>query len=875
MNKPILLSPFWQLIFGIACWLLMPGVAAASEHAARFDATTPVPSLAEALCPDGTLRPGASGSFDARQFRMFTAPNGRPFFRPESTTGAGDAAWQPDFAAAGPNSGVRTVVQVGTDLYVSGAFSTVGSIVARNIAKWNGTSWSSLGMGAANGVNGNVYALAVAGTDVYVAGRFSQAGGVPANSIAKWSSTGWSNVGTGLSNAGSTQPATVKALAVSGTAVYAGGTFNQAGGSPANNVALWDGTGWNPLGSGVSGTSPSVEAIAVSGTGVYVGGGFNNAGGTTVSNIARWNGTTWSNLGTGIGNSTNGVVLTLLSYVGGAFTLAGGLTVDCLAKWNSTGWSRVGGAGFANGRSNGAVTSLAFVGSDLYVGGYFAQAYGAVADYLAKWNGTTWQGVGTGLGGLREAGSSVSGLLAVGTDLYVAGRFLSAGGSRADNIARWNGTAWNSLGPNAPNTLGFDSYVYALGIAGNTMYVGGAFRQAGGAAVEGIVRWNGSSWTSLHTGTNYADMRVQTIAISGSDVYVGGSFFNANSVTANNVAKWNGTTWSSLGTGTENGVDGTVYALAVSGSDVYVGGSFTQAGTTPASCIAKWNGAAWTSLGTGSANGVSHPSYSVVQALAVMGTDIYVGGQFNRAGALTVGNLARWNGTTWSSIGTGTNGTVYALAASGSGLYVGGGFSQIGGVAAKSIALWNGTGWSSLGTGTANGVTGFIQALAVVGTDVYVGGRLTQAGGAPVLNLAKWNGTAWSGLGTGANNTVSALAISGGRVYAGGTFTAVGDESKVMNYFGIYDPALATGVTAASASARVNLYPNPAQGQVTFTLIPSAEVRTIYLLDSQGKVRQKVMLPANSGAATIPLSGLATGVYLLRCGLISRRLAVL
>ncbi|HOA06068.1 MAG TPA: hypothetical protein PKH86_09500, partial [Candidatus Fermentibacter daniensis] len=74
----------------------------------------------------------------------------------------------------------------------------------------------------------------------------------------------------------------VLALAVSGTDVYVGGDFTQAGGSPANYIARWDGSSWHSLGSGVD---KWVYAIAVSGTDVYVGGDFTQAGGSPVNYI--------------------------------------------------------------------------------------------------------------------------------------------------------------------------------------------------------------------------------------------------------------------------------------------------------------------------------------------------------------------------------------------------------------------------------------------------------------------------------------------------------------------------------------------------------------------------------------------------------------
>ncbi len=46
-------------------------------------------------------------------------------------------------------------------------------------------------------------------------------------------------------------------------------------------------------------------------------------------------------------------------------------------------------------------------------------------------------------------------------------------------------------------------------------------------------------------------------------------------------------------------IDGYVYALAVSGTNVYLGGSFTQAGGSEVNYIVMWNGSAWTTLGSG------------------------------------------------------------------------------------------------------------------------------------------------------------------------------------------------------------------------------------------------------------------------------------
>ena len=75
---------------------------------------------------------------------------------------------------------------------------------------------------------------------------------------------------------------------MSGTDVYAGGSFQYAGGNPASAISKWDGTNWTALGSGVAGASPpTVYALAVSSNDLYVGGAFTNAGGKSCERIAR------------------------------------------------------------------------------------------------------------------------------------------------------------------------------------------------------------------------------------------------------------------------------------------------------------------------------------------------------------------------------------------------------------------------------------------------------------------------------------------------------------------------------------------------------------------------------------------------------------
>jgi hypothetical protein len=145
---------------------------------------------------------------------------------------------------------------------------------------------------------------------------------------------------------------------------------------------------WVSLG-GISGANGTVCAIAVNSINqqVYVSGFFTVVGRAIVNNIAVWNGSMWQALGTGISAGT-GIVYTLAVsgsdlYAGGSFITAGGTTFNRIAKWNGSTWSALGTG------LNGTVSALAVNGSDIYAGGAFLKAGGATASYIAKWNGST------------------------------------------------------------------------------------------------------------------------------------------------------------------------------------------------------------------------------------------------------------------------------------------------------------------------------------------------------------------------------------------------------------------------------------------------------------------------------------------------------
>ena len=145
------------------------------------------------------------------------------------------------------------------------------------------------------------------------------------------------------------------------------------------------------------------------------------------------------------------------------------------------------------------------------------------------------------------------------------------------------------------------------------------------------------------------------------------------------------------------GANGSVSAAAVDGSgNLYICGDFTLVGNTPANHIAKWNGTSWSALGSGIGMNARFPS---LYALAVSGSNVYVGGFFDVAGGSPANYIAKWDGSTWTNLGSGMDGSVHALAVSGTDLYAAGSFTTVGGIVASHVAKWDGSSWSALGSG--------------------------------------------------------------------------------------------------------------------------------------------------------------------------------
>ena len=686
-----------------------------------------------------------------------------------------------------------------------------------------------------------------------VGGGFTAVGTVPANNIAAYDpSTGsWTALGSGLTSVITSEPRTeISALATLPNGdLVAAGRFTSAGGAPANHIARWDGTTWSPLGSGLSGgaTGVYVNALAVLPNGDLVAGGnFTAAGGLPAMGVARWNGVAWSSM---VG--LNAVINDMIVRANGDLVVAGNTSLGPIARWDGSSWSSLWPSGPTQ-----LVSVLELPNGDILAGSY-SGAY--------RWNGSTWTLIDPGFlgtaytmlllpngnvafGGFMQLGGYhafvewdglnlttvpfLNNSVAAGTNVFdlallpsgelvACGSFQLADGTSASNIVRRSGANWTALVPN-----GINGPIFAFANMPNgDLIVGGTMTAAGGVSTPRIARWNGTSWSALGSGlakpstflTNPAFVD-DLAALPNGDLIAVGGFDTAGGTSASCVARWDGTSWSPLGSGL-GGTSPTGNAVAVlPNGDVVVGGFFTTAGGISASRVARWSGTTWSPLGAG----VGGSTGAFVSSMAVLPNgNLVVGGTFSVAGSVSVNNIARWNGSTWSPLGTGLTGGVSAMVVLPNGdLVVGGGFASAGGVSAANIARWNGSAWSALGTGLSGGVYG-LTALPdgdVIAVGVF--GIYAPAGGPGPVRIARWDGAAWTTLGSGLTGAfgpgstypylvpnMAATTTTTGDVVIGGDFHwAGGSISSNLARLRSTCPAAASGFgTGCSGSGGANV----------------------------------------------------------------------
>lgn len=232
--------------------------------------------------------------------------------------------------------------------------------------------------------------------------------------------------------------------------------------------------------------------------------------------------------------------------------------------------------------------------------------------------------------------------------------------------------------------------------------------------------------------------------------------------------------------GKVRGINGVVIALIEYDGQLIAGGRFSIANDTFANNVASWDGTHWSPMGSGTAGGIRSGQ---INTFAIYNGQLIAGGLFNTISGQPASRVAAWDGSAWVSLGSSDwqnygypGGSVVSLAVYNGNLYAGGNFDAIGGNSIGYIAVWDGASWLDVG----GGLDAPIEKMIVYDNKLIVGGYMERAGNITVSRIAAWDGSSWSSMGGGIDphipgtGVVYSMAIYDNKLIAAGQMVSIG-----------------------------------------------------------------------------------------------------
>jgi len=585
---------------------------------------------------------------------------------------------------------------------------------------------------------------------------------------------------------------TVNALVVDNGIIYIGGTFRSIGGAPRENLAAIaiDGTlvDWSPS------VNQRVNTLVVNGNRLYVGGLFSTVDGIARSRLAEFfsQNAAVSQRGALLlawnpvinGEVYSIAVMDNTLYMGGSFTSVIGVGGTASVPRNRLAAISTadGSLGAWNPDASNTVYEIAIDGTTAYVGGEFGSIGGIARSKLASiklTDGTlnTWD---------PKPSKSVSKIKVLGNVVYVGGVFtdLRADTSKKNKYVaaiRTDGTIIDTWQPKS------DSAVFAIGVDGNTVYLGGAFDIIGAATRNRLASINTDGTLSDWNPDANGSISAMDINSSTQKVYIGGYFSNISGSVQSGIAAVSTAPSATLDTAFKADIN-FVDSLKLDDATgiVYVGGAFGSVNGQTRNGLVAFNadGSIDTRLNL---NLESNAAYWV-KDIAIDNGVVYIGGNFSGITNNTRNNLAAFTtaGALVPNWAPNVDNHINTLDIDQGVLYVGGNFTGIDGTVRNRLASIN-TADGSLTTWNPDaGVAGGVSAIMVDAntSTVYVGGGFTTIGGqarsgvAAIDNLGNVLSNWIPTISGGGVNAIAVDVPFRAAVYMGGAFTGVNDTSR-------------------------------------------------------------------------------------------------
>lgn len=322
---------------------------------------------------------------------------------------------------------ISCAVEYDGKLIVAGKFTYADTVESNAIAAFDGTEWSALGsgLGAAPLPYPYVYIENMLSHNgkLYIVGQFEQADGFVGNNIAVWDGNTWDNMNGGADER-------VFDIGALGDEIFVTGFFDSIGGVEAHRTAKWDGEHWHSMDTifgYVNGNSaPIIDFHRLNGK-LYASGTILEPSGASCGHT-EYDGTNWTCGSPGLifhaprlGNWGD-ILLT-----GSTLLLVNNQIHRQTHVLNDTNWE------VFSSQQTGTPATQVFVeySEELYmVGGLGLTNTDTIQPRVVKWDGTTWQKVGTGISSVIEDAIVYNG------ELYIVGGFSEERSASHNFIAK-------------------------------------------------------------------------------------------------------------------------------------------------------------------------------------------------------------------------------------------------------------------------------------------------------------------------------------------------------------------------------------------------------------------------------------------------------
>jgi hypothetical protein len=658
---------------------------------------------------------------------------------------------------------------------------------------------------------------------ILVAGQFTGVVGGPSRAgIARFSSNG-ALVAAFDPDFEFSNTTFFNSIVVADGRAYVGGRFFRVDGQARAGLAAFDLannalTDWDPAMPG----STDMRALAAAGGVIYVAGNFTSIGGAARQGLAAVDALTGTATGWNPGQVV-GVRRALVGsdglFIGGAFSFIGTPKAqrNLLAKLDLASGAVLAFDAAITGGSAAEVLTLRQVGSTLYIGGTFGSVGGSARNAVAAVEASS--GALLAFNPLLNGGASsaaVDDIEVDGSSVFLCGRFGRVGSqlrSGAADVASVSGAAgtWNG------NLLGGFQCADLL-LDGDGVVATGSFDRVGNQPRQGLVRLARSNAAPQDSLPGLLNPALGPIVVAGPD----GTRFVASSSGLSaaegspriGIARYapDGTVDSAF-----PDVFGDVRALLVDGSTLFVGGiSLSMNGAAPFVPLVAIDLASGQQLTAPSITRTQAGATPSVSALALNGGDLLIGGRFDQVNGVASSGLAAvrlLDGVVGNTpVLFEINGpTVDLFAVGGGRVILSGNFVTVDGQLRSGLAALDAQSYALLPWTPVAG--GAIFTMLATTDRVYFGGRFSQFGtpGGPLAPrnaiaavdavsaaLLPWNPDVRSnGADCGSFCFVSALALDGDTLYAGGLFDSVGGQPRA----GLAAVSASTGAVQAFDAA--------------------------------------------------------------------------